>query len=282
MTSVHSRASLPRGLVRACHPEPTAAVTAVAMALAVAVGRSTAGVLAVGAAVLAGQLSVGWQNDYLDRFRDAAAGRAAKPVATGVVPPRVLAVAVAAAGAAVVPLSLLSGLVPGLLHVAAVGSAWTYNLWLKSTVFSVLPYAVSFGLLPAFVVTGLPGHPAPPVWLVLAGSLLGAAAHFANVLPDFEADARTGVRGLPQRVGERGTRLLAAVLLLATAAVLAASDVAAWIGAGAFGATLLVGGGGLWWGRRAGSAGTQVAFFSVLVVALVDVALLLTAGNTLR
>ena len=65
-----------RALVRACHPEPTAAVTAVSAALAAAVGRGVAGTVAVAAAVLAGQLSIGWMNDYLDRDRDVRVHRA--------------------------------------------------------------------------------------------------------------------------------------------------------------------------------------------------------------
>ena len=55
-----------RGLLRACHLQPTLAVTAISTALALSVGRGV-GALAVLFAVLAGQLSVGWSNDYLDR-----------------------------------------------------------------------------------------------------------------------------------------------------------------------------------------------------------------------
>ena len=109
---------------------------------------------------------------------------------------------------AVVPLSLLSGWFAGSLHLIAVASAWSYNLWLKTTVLSVLPYVVSFGLLPAFVTAGLPGHPVYG-WLVAAGALLGAGAHFANVLPDIDDDLSTGVRGLPHRLGATGSRVAA-------------------------------------------------------------------------
>src|SRR6266536_2874618 len=192
-------------LVAACHPEPTVAVTAVSVALAVSVGRGVPGALAVAVAVLAGQLSVGWSNDYLDRDRDEHAGRGDKPVAVGRVGARTVGTAAVVAAIATIPLSLLSGLPAGTLHVVAVASAWTYNLLLKSTAFSVLPYAVSFGLLPAFVTAGLPGHPVVG-WLVAAGALLGAGAHFANVLPDLDDDLRTGVRGLPHRIGARPTR----------------------------------------------------------------------------
>ena len=73
-------------LLRASHPEPTAMVTALTVALAIGTGRSGVGVCLAGAAVLAGQLSVGWHNDWLDAARDTAAGRADKPVAAGLSP----------------------------------------------------------------------------------------------------------------------------------------------------------------------------------------------------
>ena len=47
------------------------------------VGLPIVSVLLVAAAVLAGQLSVGWLNDYLDADRDRAVRRADKPVVTG-------------------------------------------------------------------------------------------------------------------------------------------------------------------------------------------------------
>ncbi|MDQ1715893.1 MAG: hypothetical protein QOC60_1838 [Frankiaceae bacterium] len=86
---------------------------------------------------------------------------------------------------------------------------------------SVVPYLVAFGLLPAFVVLGLPGHPWPAWWLVAAGSLLGAGAHFVNVLPDLADDALFGIRGLPHRLGAQASGVTGALLLAAAAVVLA-------------------------------------------------------------
>jgi 4-hydroxybenzoate polyprenyltransferase len=269
-----------RGLVRACHPEPTAAVTAVATALAVAVGRGALGSLAVGSAVLAGQLSVGWSNDFLDRSRDLVAGRGDKPVAVGTLPARTVGAAAGVAAAMTVPFSLLSGALAGGLHILAVASAWAYNLRLKATGLSVLPYAVSFGLLPAFVTAGLPGRPVAG-WLVAAGALLGAGAHFANVLPDFDDDLRTGVRGLPHRIGAPASRVAAAVLLLAASVALALGPPGApgAFGVGAVAVAAVVGLGGLLLGRRPGS---DAAFRAVMVVAAVDVVLLLASGADVR
>jgi 4-hydroxybenzoate polyprenyltransferase len=205
--------SIMRGLLRASHFQPTVAVTAITAALAVRAGRGAAGTVAVVVAVLAGQLSVGWSNDYVDRERDRRAGRVDKPIVAGEVDGRTVGWAAVVALVLVVPLSMLSGWRAGLVHVLAVAVAWAYNLWLKRTVLSVVPYALAFAALPAFVTLGLPGHPWPPAWAVGAAAAMGAGAHFVNGLADREADARTGVRGLPQHLSPLAGLVTAALLM---------------------------------------------------------------------
>ncbi|MFD3681557.1 UbiA family prenyltransferase [Streptomyces sp. NPDC058613] len=210
------------GLLAACHPVPAAAVTLLAAALAVAVGRGPSGTALTVAAVAAGQLSVGWCNDRADLRRDLAAGRRDKPLAAGTVSPAAVAGAAGLALLCCVPLSLAAGRAAGAVHLAAVAAAWAYNLRLKATAVSWVPYAVAFGLLPAFVTLGLPGAPWPPAWLTAGAALLGAGAHFANVLPDIDDDLATGITGLPQRLGARRAAVVAGLLVLASTAVLVA------------------------------------------------------------
>jgi 4-hydroxybenzoate polyprenyltransferase len=64
------------------------------------------------------------------------------------------------------------------------------------------------------------------------GALLGVGAHLANVLPDLEDDAATGVRGLPHRLGRRGTAFGAAGVLLAAVLVVVLGPAGAPGGAG--------------------------------------------------
>jgi 4-hydroxybenzoate polyprenyltransferase len=161
------------------------------------------------AAVLCGQVSVGWSNDAIDAPLDIAAGRADKPVATGAVPRRTVASCAGVAAAADVPLSLGLGWHAGLFHLAAVALAWTYNLGVKRTILSPVPYAAAFGLVPVVVAAMLPGAPAPVDALVIAGACCGVAAHFANTVGDAVEDAMTGVRGLPQRIGPSGSTVVA-------------------------------------------------------------------------
>ncbi|MGY1679757.1 UbiA family prenyltransferase [Geodermatophilus sp. SYSU D01176] len=214
-----------RALALATHPGPALAVTVVATLLALAAGVSGGRAALVCAAVLAGQASIGWSNDWLDAGRDRAVARADKPVVQGAVSPALLRTLALGSAAAAVVLSLLLGAVPGLLLLVLVASGWAYNGGLKRTAVSVLPYVTGFGALPAGVVAAAPGAGgsgwlAAPWWLVTAGAALGAAAHLANVAPDLEDDLATGVRGLPHRLGARASAVIGAAVLGAASLVL--------------------------------------------------------------
>ncbi len=202
------------GLLRACHPEPALAVTLCAGLLALTSGRG-AGSLLVLAAVGSGQLFVGWSNDYLDRDRDRLAGRSDKPVASRVVPAASVRLAALLALAACAPLSLLLGLAAAATHAAALVSALVYNWRGKFAPWSPLPYAISFGLLPAIVSLSLRPPHLPAAWVMLAGACLGVGGHFAQVLADIPEDRRQGSRGLPQLLGQRISVSACAALLLA-------------------------------------------------------------------
>ena len=266
-------------LLRAAHFQPTIAVTAVATALAISVGRGV-GAVWVALAVLAGQLSVGWSNDYLDRERDRSTARNDKPIVIGAVRAETVRVAAGCALVACVPLSLLSGWRAALVHLGAVGMAWAYNARLKRGAWSIVPYAVAFGALPAFVTLGLRGHPWPPAWSVAAAALLGSGAHLVNALPDLEGDEATGIRGTPHRLGHRaslvGSALLigSAVTIVALAPAGGATDLTIALLAATLGGVAVVVGAGL-------TGHERTAWSLTLVVAMVGVALLVARGDAL-
>jgi 4-hydroxybenzoate polyprenyltransferase len=133
-----SRTPSAAALARATHPGPAVAVTTVATLLAVAAGAGAGRAALVCAAVLAGQASIGWSNDWLDADRDRAVARADKPVVHGAVTPSLLRRSALAAAAVAVVLSLLLGLVPGLLLLVLVASGWAYNAGLKRTIGSIV------------------------------------------------------------------------------------------------------------------------------------------------
>jgi 4-hydroxybenzoate polyprenyltransferase len=194
-------------LLLACHPLPTAAMTIALTAAAALTGRSGVECGLVAATVLSGQLTVGWINDVVDRDRDRQVARQDKPVAMGWIDAGTVTFATSCVVLLVIPLSIANGTEAGVAHLAAVFSAWLYNFWFKRTVLSWLPYAVSFGLLPAFLSYGGLGgglHGGPPtVAMTVLAALLGIGIHFLNVLPDLVEDNETGVRHLPLRIALR-------------------------------------------------------------------------------
>jgi protoheme IX farnesyltransferase len=183
----------------------------------------------VGAATAAGQLGVGWSNDYLDRDLDRASRRADKPLAGrrpggATIGAGSVRTAAAVALVAALPLSLVAGVGFAGAHLVAIGCALAYNAGLKSRPLSVLPYAVAFGLLPVAVALSLPQPHWPPWWAVTAAALIGAGGHFTQALPDIPADRLLGVRGLPQVAGQRASGVAAAALLLAANLVVAVAS----------------------------------------------------------
>lgn len=260
-------------LARACHPGPTVAVTAIAVLLGLSVDLAGPLVVLVGVTVLVGQLSIGWSNDWLDAARDAAAGRAEKPTTTGEVTPAAVRTAALLSAAGSVPLSFAAGSGGG-WNLVLVASGWAYNLGLKGTRWSPVPYATGFGALPLYVL-GTAGV-GVPWWLPFCGALLGVAAHFANAAPDISADRALGVLGMPQRIGARASLTVALALLGFAGVILLTSSglsgVALFAGAVLVAAPLIVGAMSLIRG-----ADGRLVFVVVMVAAVVDVALLIGA-----
>lgn len=203
-----------RGLWGSTHPGPTLVVTVLAAALSLAAGLSLWRIAVLTLAVFAGQLSVGLSNDALDAGRDRAVGRTDKPIARGDLSLRTAWVAAALALMLAQGLSAPLGL--GLLaaHGIFLASAWSYNAGLKATPVSILPFVLGFGAFPAFATLAAPEPQLAAGWALFAGGALGAAIHLTNVLPDLDDDARTGISGLPHRLGARPSAALAAAAVL--------------------------------------------------------------------
>ena len=208
-------------LLKCSHPEPVFVVTTIVTLLAVAAGHGPGRVTLMALAVFSGQLFVGWTNDLLDARLDAAADREDKPLSDGRVPARRVRAAAAFAAPITVAFSLLVGLSAGVAHLVAVAAATSYNLGLKRTPFSILPYACAFGLVPAFVTLAPPNSHSPALWATAAGGLLGGGAHFIQTLPDIERDRRAGIRGLPHVLGRRASAFAGPMLMAGSAVCVA-------------------------------------------------------------
>lgn len=278
-----STVSIARGLWQSSHPGPTCVVTALALALGIAAGLEPWRLALLTVAVFCGQLSVGISNDAIDARRDRTVGRADKPIARGDVTVRTAWVAASVCLALALLLSAPLG--PGMLiaHALTLVSAWAYNAGLKSTPLSLFPFVVSFGIFPSLATLSAADPRLAAPWAWVAGAALGAAVHLTNVLPDLDADRRTGVRGLPHRMGARASAVgaAAAVVVGAIAVLLgppADGGIApvSWL---FFGAVVLVAVGAAVVSLR-GAPG-RIVFRLVMLAALLLAAQLVATGGAL-
>lgn len=208
------------GLLRAAHAPPSAAVTLMVTMFAVRAELSVARVLVVAGAVGLGQLSIGWLNDWWDTEGDRRSARMDKPIVVGAVGRRTVGTAAVVAGVGSAVLSLLLGSA-GIVNMVHVIAGYSYDVWAKRTLASVVPYIVAFGVLPAVATLAQSPPVWPPAWIMLAGASLGIGGHFANALPDLEQDLGIGDRGLPQALGFTWSLAVAAASLGAGVAAVA-------------------------------------------------------------
>lgn len=201
------------GLAKASHFGPSLLVTALSYFFAQLYWQSgSALIIALG--FFSGQLIVGWSNDLIDYADDLSHQRTKKPLVAGLITRKYLQswLTVMIPVALVINLFGPLGFVGGGLSIFAILWALGYNFYFKFNIFSPLPYAVAFAILPSCM--AFSQDKTPPVWMILGGALFGMAAHFLNVLKDMDQDHASGIKGLPQRCGKTGS-IIAAIILIA-------------------------------------------------------------------
>jgi 4-hydroxybenzoate polyprenyltransferase len=206
-------------LLRASHIGPTAAVTFISFLLATSLWwEGPAFVIAFG--IFLGQLLVGWSNDLNDYPDDLKHNRTVKPLVSGEITSKQLLRAIKICAPFTLIFNLFGplGIKGGLIYLFGVGMGVAYNFYFKSTLFSPLPYALAFAALVSSIVIST--DRTPPIWLITCGALLGVAAHFANVLKDIDQDLESKIKGLPQRLGKKVSRIICASLLIGTTLIL--------------------------------------------------------------
>jgi 4-hydroxybenzoate polyprenyltransferase len=204
-----------RGLLKASHFGPTLLVATISWFFAAHYWwQGPAFVIAFG--VFTGQLVVGWSNDLYDYEDDLRHNRLNKPLVAGSISRGYLTNWLRFMAPFSFAANLLGplGFRGGLVYMFGISMGVAYNFFFKYNLFSWLPYALAFAALPSCVVISKGFN--PPLWMWLGGALLGVAAHFLNVIKDMEQDRASGIGGLPQRVGARGSIAIALALIIST------------------------------------------------------------------
>jgi len=202
-------------LLQAAHAKQ-AIVTALAMGgVAVLTERPAQEAGVVLLTVLVGQAILGWHNDIVDKARDEAHGTPRKPIADGRLDPGAAWYAIVVAALILVPLSITTGITAGAIYLVSVCVGMIGNVVLRTGFFSWVTWAVSFGMLPAYLSYGGWGGQAvgepPETAITILAAALGIGVHFTRAVWGLVADHEDGWTYLPLKLGLKlgATRLLA-------------------------------------------------------------------------
>jgi 4-hydroxybenzoate polyprenyltransferase len=160
------------------------------------------------------QAGIGAVNDIVDAKRDEGT-KPAKPLPRGILSVTdawAVAITAAAAGLA---LSLPSGPLAAIVALAGLGVGLLYDLGLKGTAWSWLPFALGIPLLPLYAWLGATGGAPMSLGLLVAAAFVaGAALAIVNAIADVERDRAAGVESVAVALGPRLAWRIHAILLV--------------------------------------------------------------------
>ena len=198
--------------------------------MALLAGGAADEALRLGLAMTALQFGIGATNDLVDAPRDAG-HKPGKPIPAGLVGRRSAGAIAIGSFAVGLVLTIPAGMATFTLAAAVIGIGLAYDLALKGTPWSWLPFALGIPILPVFGWLGASGT-VPQVFalLVPVAVAAGAALAIANALADVERDRAAGVRSIatalgPSRawVAQAGLVVTIVVTAVVSAAVLGAT-----------------------------------------------------------
>src|SRR5262245_271471 len=169
------------------------------------------------------QASIGTWNDIADAPADAI-GKPAKPIPAGLVSTRAATGFGAVATVIGISLSGASGWGTVAIAVAGLAIGTAYDLRLKGTAWSWLPFALGIPLLPVYAWYGVTGS-LPPAFAILvpAAVAAGSALAIGNARADAERDAASGVASIATALGPGRAWAVQVVILAAVGVVAVAS-----------------------------------------------------------
>lgn len=209
-----------RSLIFLGHPGPSVLVTVVFVALAGLAGRGVPDatrILQLVGTMLPIQLCIGVINDVVDLPADAIA-QPYKPLVRGVLHRStatwfgVVLGAIGLGSAATMNLATLG------LAAAALGAGLSYDLGLRRTVLSWVPWWGGMAVLPLASYASAGAIPSTLLVLIPLSALIAIGLQVANALPDIDADRAAGVRSLPVLIGVGASRWVSPLALAAAGA----------------------------------------------------------------
>lgn len=207
---------------RVVHPFPSLLVTALTIAIVPLADRDAPAALylQLGLGMLCFQFAIGTANDAADAALDAVT-KPWKPIAAGRLSLRTakLLAVLFAGGGLTVTLDLNAG--AWFIGLAGLLCGLAYDLALKRTALSFVPWLIAFPLIPAWVFVAASAWDAILWWIFPLGALFALAIQSANQSPGAAVERAQGVAGVPQRLGARASALAALACFGAAASLTA-------------------------------------------------------------
>ena len=214
-----------RSLLFMAHPGPSVLVTVVLVAIAGLAGHAVPDatlILQLIGAMLPVQFCIGVINDVADASADAVS-KPHKPLARGVIAPSTATCVGVALGAFGLGIAATVNWATLGLDAVALGAGLSYDLGLRRTRLSWVPWWGGMAVLPLEGYASVGSIPTRLFAVIPLAGLIAIGLHFANALPDIEGDRVAGRRSLPVLAGAvrsrwAGPSFLGAAGVLAVAA----------------------------------------------------------------
>lgn len=194
----------------------------------------------MGVGMLLYQFAIGLVNDVVDVPQDRLT-KPWKPLARGPASSALAATLAAACVLSGVVLTSTLSQLAWLIGIAGLVCGLSYDLYLKRTALSWLPYALGLPLVPVWVYAASETWRPLLWWSLPLGAVLGFALNLANEAPDAAAGRHSGLAG---KIGRRRARLTSlaafAAVVCTLVLLLAARSPMAGLAAFAIGGTALV------------------------------------------
>jgi 4-hydroxybenzoate polyprenyltransferase len=152
-------------------------------------------------AMLGGQLAIGAVNELVDAELDAAS-KPHKPIPAGIISHTAARTLVVLSLFAMVGFSASFGAGSLILCSLGTGAGLVYDLWLKRTLLSWLPYLVALPLIPIWVWAAVDTFVPGLLILYPLGAIAVVGVHLSQALPDSEADRNAGIRSVSSVLGQ--------------------------------------------------------------------------------
>jgi 4-hydroxybenzoate polyprenyltransferase len=226
------------GLVRVVHPFPSTLDAAATVAVALIAGAGPSVAVRLGLGMLFLQFAIGVANDLADAPADAV-GKPEKPIPAGLLTRLQAGAALGAAGVAGLLSAASVGVLALVVGIIGLADGFLYDLRLKGTALSWVPFAAGVALLPVYGWVGATGSWPVALWGVVAmAALAGITLALANALADREGDGRSGVRSVATVLGRDRALALDAALVLAVQIIALATSLTPGLNDGALALSL--------------------------------------------